>query len=243
MKIRFLGTSFGAPAVGRHQQSILLETESGNAYLVDAGAPVLDILVNAGYDLTKLKAVFITHLHGDHMNGLHDIINLAAYYNIRCDIWLSEQRGIDAFTTYTEMQTPGGNGGRTPFRLIEEGDFYDDGILRVKSVPTDHMTKPCYGFLLEADGGSVYITGDLHPSLRDFPAFLYAEPVDMLVTECAHFQPEELYAQIRKCQIGTLAVVHVMPPEKYAGLQALAGEVPSAVILPADGDILAIGKA
>ena len=29
------------------------------------------------------------------MNG-HDIINLAAYYNIRCDIWLSEQRGIDA---------------------------------------------------------------------------------------------------------------------------------------------------
>ena len=55
MKIRFLGTSFGAPAVGRHQQSILLETESGNAYLVDAGAPVLDILVNTGYDLKKSK--------------------------------------------------------------------------------------------------------------------------------------------------------------------------------------------
>ncbi|MBQ4607246.1 MAG: MBL fold metallo-hydrolase, partial [Clostridia bacterium] len=71
----------------------LLEADSGEAYLVDAGAPVLDILVNAGYDLTKLKAVFITHLHGDHMNGLHDIINLAAYYNIRCTIWLSEQRG------------------------------------------------------------------------------------------------------------------------------------------------------
>ena len=85
MKIRFLGTSFGAPSAGRHQQSILLETADGSGYLVDAGAPVLDILVNTGYDLTKLKAVFITHLHGDHMNGLHDIINLAAYYGIRCD--------------------------------------------------------------------------------------------------------------------------------------------------------------
>ena len=78
MKIRFLGTSYGAPAPGRHQQNLLLETESGRDYLVDAGAPVLDILAGEGYDFSRLKAIFITHLHGDHMNGLADILNLAA---------------------------------------------------------------------------------------------------------------------------------------------------------------------
>lgn len=241
MKIRFLGTSFGAPAVGRHQQSILLEADNGDAYLVDAGAPVLDILVNAGYDLTKIKAVFITHLHGDHMNGLHDIINLAAYYNIRCTVWLSEQRGIDAFTVYTDMQAPNGNGGRTPFRLIGEGDFYDDGVLRVKSVQTDHMAGPCYGFLLEADGAKVYITGDLHPSLRDFPVFLYKESTDLLVTECAHFSPESLYDTLRNARTKAVAVVHVMPDAKYVGLQAGAADMPMEVLFPADGDCYTIG--
>lgn len=33
MKIKFLGTSFGAPSKGRHQQSILIEDKVGNAYL------------------------------------------------------------------------------------------------------------------------------------------------------------------------------------------------------------------
>ncbi len=46
MKIKFLGTSYGAPSIGRRQQSILIETDDKNAYLIDTGAPVTDVLVN-----------------------------------------------------------------------------------------------------------------------------------------------------------------------------------------------------
>ncbi len=236
MKIRFLGTSFGAPSPGRHQQSILLETENGDIYLVDTGAPVLDILVNEGYDLTRIRAVFITHLHGDHMSGLIDILNLAAYFRIRCDVYLPEQRGIEAFESFSEMMTSVRNVPGITYRLIGEGDFYDDGNLQVKSVQTDHMTKPCYGFLLCADQAKVYITGDLHPSLRDFPSFLYEEATDMIVTECAHFTPEELYAKLRQCSTKTAAVIHVMPEGKYAGLMEGAADMPMSVVFPADGD-------
>ncbi|MBR5445084.1 MAG: ribonuclease Z [Clostridia bacterium] len=240
MKIRFLGTSYGAPAPGRHQQSLLLETESGRDYLVDAGAPVLDILAGEGYDFSRLKAIFITHLHGDHMNGLADILNLAAYFGIRCGIYLSEQRGIDAFEIYCRMQTPGWTGTLTPFFRIEEGAFYDDGVLKVRSVQTAHMKAPCFGFLLEADASSVYVTGDLSPSLEDFPAFLDTEPVGMLVTECAHFSPEELYERIRRTRCGCAAVIHVMPPSRYEALTALAADMPMPVLLPEDGDVYGI---
>ena len=61
INIRFLGTSFGAPTIGRHQQSILAEMDNGDAYLIDAGAPILDILVNDGYDLTKIRGNYSGH--------------------------------------------------------------------------------------------------------------------------------------------------------------------------------------
>ena len=61
MQIRFLGTSHGVPMPERFYQSMLIETDNGNSYLVDAGAPVMDLLVRLNYDLTRVKAAFITH--------------------------------------------------------------------------------------------------------------------------------------------------------------------------------------
>ena len=47
----------------------LIETAKGG-YIIDAGAPVMDCLLRRGFEPEKLKAVFITHMHGDHVNGL-----------------------------------------------------------------------------------------------------------------------------------------------------------------------------
>ena len=52
MKIKFLGTSYGAPSKDRHQQSFLIE-ENEDLYIFDTGAPVLDILIKCGYNLRK----------------------------------------------------------------------------------------------------------------------------------------------------------------------------------------------
>ena len=81
MKIKFLGTSYGAPSKDRHQQSFLIE-ENEDLYIFDTGAPVLDILIKCGYDLSKIRAVFISHIHGDHLNGIFDMLNLSDYFNM-----------------------------------------------------------------------------------------------------------------------------------------------------------------
>lgn len=238
MNIRFLGTSFGAPSKGRHQQSLLVETNE-NVYLIDTGAPVLDILVNDSYDLTKIKAIFITHLHGDHMNGLFDILNLADFYKMNLSVYLPEQRGIDLFENYCMIQNNGCKSDRVSFKLIHDGDFYDDGDLKIKSVHTAHMEnhqKPSYGFLLENNKSKVYITGDLHHSRKDFPEFLYREFVDMIITECAHFTAEALFDKLKCCKTDLAAVIHVMPNEKYDDLIKCARNVEMKVVFPNDND-------
>ncbi len=236
MNVRFLGTSFGAPSKGRHQQSLLVETDE-NAYLFDTGAPVLDILVNDNYDLTRIKAIFITHLHGDHMNGLFDILNLADFYKMSLSVYLPEQRGIDLFENYCNTLNNGFKCNSFSFKLINDGCFYDDGILKIKSVPTAHMEhqqKPSYGFLVENNGSKVYITGDLHSTLKDFPEFLYSEFVDMIITECAHFTPKSLFERLVRCKTDLVGVIHVMPNEKYEDLKKCAENTEIKTVFPND---------
>lgn len=243
MKINFLGTSFGAPYRGRHQQAILIETENGNAYLFDAGAPVTDILSFAGYDMSKIKTVFISHLHGDHMNGLNDMINLAEFFNIRCDIFLSEQRGIKAFTEYTYMQLGNNESQRVSFKLIGEGCFYDDGSIKVTAFSNAHMERggfPSYSFLIEADGKCVYITSDLHPSLKDIPSLLEAKSIELLITELAHFEPDVMVDKCNTLKADSVAFVHVMPPEKYVLLKALEGRMKFKPLYPNDSEVYEI---
>ncbi len=214
MNIRFLGTGFGAPYKNRHQQSILIEVGE-NAYLFDAGAPVTDILSFSEYDMSRIKTVFISHLHGDHMNGLNDMINLAEFFNIRCAIYLSEERGIDTFKSYTFMQLRR-DSDRVDFKLIDEGIFYDDGIIKVSAYQNDHMKGlPCFSFLIEAEGKRVYITGDLSHDLSD----LLEVSADLMMIEAAHFDAETVVEKCNSLDVKRVAFVHVMPPEKYDDLK------------------------
>ena len=241
MKLYYLGTSYGAPSPGRCQQSILIEDAAGGLYLFDAGAPVLDRMVNLGLAPNRLRAIFLSHLHGDHINGLHDIFNLCAYFDIRCPVYLTEQRGIDAFTAFNAMQCGGHPTNRMPLLLYRAGVVYDDGTLRVTAYPSAHMegqNRPSFGFLAEADGRRIYITGDLHPSMKDLPDMLFDSETDLTVIECAHFDADALYQRMKCAKTKALAVVHVMPPARYEALRSLAGTVPYPVYFPDDTDVL-----
>ena len=69
IRITFLGTSHGVPEKDRFCSSTLIEI-GDDRYLVDMGGPVTETLIRRDIPLETIKAVFITHPHGDHTNGL-----------------------------------------------------------------------------------------------------------------------------------------------------------------------------
>ncbi|MBO7218263.1 MAG: MBL fold metallo-hydrolase, partial [Clostridia bacterium] len=71
MRLIFVGTSHGIPESDRFCTSIFLEVGE-NVYIIDAGAPVSQMLLRYGFTHDAVKGVFITHLHGDHFDGIFE---------------------------------------------------------------------------------------------------------------------------------------------------------------------------
>ena len=79
MRITFIGASHGVPEPNRKCSCTMIEI-SGRYYFIDMGTPSIDHLVTAGIPVDAVKGIFITHMHGDHTNGLVSFIDLISWY-------------------------------------------------------------------------------------------------------------------------------------------------------------------
>ena len=79
--IKFLGTGGSTPQVLRNSSGILVALDENTNILLDCGESTISQLMrlhgNEGYkeELMKLKAIFISHLHADHILGVFGILN------------------------------------------------------------------------------------------------------------------------------------------------------------------------
>ena len=230
MKLTFLGTSHGVPSAYRYCQSMLIEA-GDSAYLIDAGAPVMDLLLRKKFELKKIRACFTTHLHGDHINGIYSLLDLADWYfkDMNITAYITEQVGIDCIKASIEMLRGGPLlSDRVHFALVKEGVFYSDENIKVTAFKTNHLinqNRPAYGFLIEGDGKRIYISGDLRPTdFDDYPEIVNEEETDLLVIECAHFKASMLIDKLKGCKSKQIVITHVYPDSKFTDLEEIAKE-------------------
>src|SRR5262245_57674738 len=74
MKIIPLGTSSGKPTLFRNVSATAVVGE-GEWWLLDCGEGTQTQIARAGLSAHKLSGIFITHLHGDHFNGLPGLLS------------------------------------------------------------------------------------------------------------------------------------------------------------------------
>ena len=247
MKITFLGTSHGVPAPNRHCSSCMVEIEE-RVYLVDAGAPVVDLVMRNGRDISDVRAVFTTHVHSDHTAGLFQLCDLINWYyrSHSIDIFIPEQAFIDALKNLILASTPPRpiDESRIHFKLTDESVTYEDEGVRVSFIRTLHMCEPhkSYAILIESEGKKVLFSGDLSHLLEanDVPSVLFEEEIDAFVCEMAHFGTAELLPYLERARVKDVYITHVYPDEKYADIEKMAKLLSVKVHTPKDRDVVLV---
>jgi ribonuclease Z len=74
MRVIPLGTSSGKPTLRRNVSALAVARE-GEWLLFDCGEGTQMQIARAGLNPSRLTAIFITHLHGDHFNGLAGLLS------------------------------------------------------------------------------------------------------------------------------------------------------------------------
>lgn len=77
--VTILGSASAKPTAGRHPSAQAVDIHE-QYYLVDAGEGVQQQLFRYGINPLKFRAVFISHLHGDHVYGLFPLLSTLGLY-------------------------------------------------------------------------------------------------------------------------------------------------------------------
>lgn len=178
MAVTLLGTGTPGLLVRRWGPATLVEA-NGKVLLFDAGRGCPVRLKQVGIEGGQLSAVFITHFHSDHVNGLPDLWMMRYLFGIRTKLETPLRvvgpPGVaelthhikQAFAADTRIRHADEHASLTAadFDTREfDGDgvvFAEDGVT-VTAFEVNHgdLIKPAYGYRVDYGGHAVTISGD-----------------------------------------------------------------------------------
>ena len=173
MDITLLGTGCPIADPGRYGAGNLIRA-GGQNLLVDVGSGVTQRLLEAGSDGAEIDALFITHMHSDHLIDLYQLL-VSSFHQSRMrphrifgppgirkfidglmEIWREERE-----LRIKHEKRAAAAAFDLEITEFQEGVIWNTGGVRVSAVGVEHAPiKYAYGFIFEADGLKVVFSGD-----------------------------------------------------------------------------------
>ncbi len=147
-KLKILGSSAGLPAYHRFTSAQVLEVGS-RKYLIDAGEGVQIRLNENGISKQNLDAIFISHLHGDHIYGLIGLLNSMSMLGRSADLTVFAPEGLEAIMRLQIELTNGKLPFKLTFQIVDTTkhlEIYCDQYVSVFTIPLTHTVPTC-GYL------------------------------------------------------------------------------------------------
>jgi len=153
-----LGTGGMMPLPQRHLTSVLVRRE-GELFLFDGGEGTQVSIRRLNLRWKKITAIFVSHMHADHVTGLPGILMLSSQVDREEPLYIfgpprlaeyidQSRRVLDMYINYEIIVR----------EVTEPGVFWEGEGFRIRAFPLRH-TKPCYGYALEEDARP----GAFHP--------------------------------------------------------------------------------
>ena len=147
-KITILGAASAKPSATRHHTSQLVN-HAEQYFLIDAGEGVQSRMMRAGVSPMRLSAIFISHLHGDHVFGLFPLISSLGLMGRKVPLHIYAPRPFDEILEYHTRYFDTA----LPYEVVwhevkttEHSLLFENNVLEVWSVPLRHRV-PTAGFL------------------------------------------------------------------------------------------------
>lgn len=194
----------GGPLPAPHASGPCVAVVAGERlFIVDVGTDSPRNLARMGYQSGNVEAVFLTHFHSDHIDGLGELATLrwaGGDHKAPLPVHGPEgvRRVVDGFNLaygqdfiyrnahHGNAVAPLNGAGldAVPFTMPGMGELailIDDGALKIEALAVDHSpVEPAVGYRFSYKGRSLLITGDT-VKLANIAQF--AQGVDLLVHE------------------------------------------------------------
>lgn len=146
MDLLFLGTSSGTPTRARNVSALALQEDKGKGwYLIDCGEGTQHRLLRTPLSLHDLRAIFITHVHGDHCFGLPGLLASAGMTGRKAPLPIIAPRGIEQWLRDTLQMSQSWLGYDLEFHAVETLGEWRNTQMRVDATELSHRV-PCYGY-------------------------------------------------------------------------------------------------
>jgi ribonuclease Z len=192
LKVTLLGTGSPQPRMDRFGPSILVEAGQ-KKLLFDCGRGATQRIEQIEIPFTEIDALFLTHLHSDHVVGIPDLwlTGWARGRKVPLRVWgpagtkammshLEEAFQFDIQIRQEDDKLPA-QGVAVVAKDIDQSVVYDDAGIKITAFAVDHgRVKPAFGYRIDFAGHSVVLSGDTRYSEN---LIHFSQGTDLLIHE------------------------------------------------------------
>ncbi|MCE9625528.1 MAG: ribonuclease Z [Deltaproteobacteria bacterium] len=145
MRLFTLGTGAGRPTLHRHTSATALEYE-GEVFLFDCGESVQLQLVRSPLKWGKMRAIFVGHLHGDHLFGLPGLLGTLSLVDRKEPLQVFGPVGLKEYLrVHLEIKSLWINYPLEVIEIEKPGLILETERYQVFTGPLGHII-PCWGY-------------------------------------------------------------------------------------------------